>query len=613
MKRRFTSILAVCIGAFICINSFAQGLYPPSWDAVIAEEKGDTVVVKGYYETSWFNTLLWAVKADTNTDGSRKNPNRIYETQPGEYYISDATLELDTRVSLLHITAPSPPPGVMPPVHVRAQPPEGLFDKTFFLVYGDTYMENQYFLHVTINDTYEEREFMRTHGVDSRHEYHNCVFELTAWTHVEPEVKLQTHKFIDCKFINVGHEATLEKGCVLETQDRPTDTIWMENCTFLNGGVLFMARWNTGPLYVYFNHNTIVNVSQPPFSFHTPAEMIVTNNLFINAGMVADYPDFYKTFGEDEDKLPQGIINVDTMERSWISQWYLDADLNSFYPFMENDSTVKESDRKVLFDKNSVWWDPRFIDMVENVLPDQKPIPPEIGDYEWASQYILMNERTQAMFDDDVSYPYLNEGANLNIEPDFADNKDLVPEWISYVVTNSTPGAPNGGDLMPQWRTNTVTNLWMPDWPMFADLSYTKTELLTAGLYGHPLGDLNWFPSEKSAWEAREESEKLWAALKSGEIPTSIEKFEIHKTQLSVYPNPFTNTTNVEFVLKGGANVELNVYNLVGQKVMSVALGHRTSGKHNITLNKGDLNSGMYILQIDAGNMDRVATKITIH
>jgi len=148
---------------------------------------------------------------------------------------------------------------------------------------------------------------------------------------------------------------------------------------------------------------------------------------------------------------------------------------------------------------------------------------------------------------------------------------------------------------------------------MLADLSYTKTELLTAGLYGHPLGDLNWFPSEKSAWEARGESEKLWAALKSGEIPTSIEKFEIHKTQLSVYPNPFTNTANVEFVLTGGANVELNVYNLVGQKVMSVALGHRTSGKHNITLNKGDLNSGMYILQIDAGNMDRVATKITIH
>ena len=43
-------------------------------------------------------------------DGSRTNPNRVYETVPGEYYISDATLELDTRVpnfyALLHLYLP---------------------------------------------------------------------------------------------------------------------------------------------------------------------------------------------------------------------------------------------------------------------------------------------------------------------------------------------------------------------------------------------------------------------------------------------------------------------------------------------------------------------------
>ena len=42
---------------------------------------------------------------------------------------------------------------------------------------------------------------------------------------------------------------------------------------------------------------------------------------------------FTTQFGEDDDKMEQGIINMDTMERSWISQWYLDEDLNSFYPF----------------------------------------------------------------------------------------------------------------------------------------------------------------------------------------------------------------------------------------------------------------------------------------
>ena len=126
------------------------------------------------------------------------------------------------------------------------------------------------------------------------------------------------------------------------------------------------------------------------------------------------------------------------------------------------------------------------------------------------------------------------------------------------------------------------------------------------------MGDLNWFPSEKESWEATDESEKLWAALKSGELPTGIERNNIQHSQLSVYPNPLTNTMNVQFELTGGSNVELNIYSLTGEKVMSFDMGYRLNGKHNVTLDKGNLNSGMYILQLDAENMDRVATKITV-
>jgi hypothetical protein len=67
---------------------------------------------------------------------------------------------------------------------------------------------------------------------------------------------------------------------------------------------------------------------------------------------------------------------------------------------------------------------------------------------------------------------------------------------------------------------------------------------------------------------------------------------------------------NVLFELNSGANIELNVYNLLGEKVMSLDLGNRMQGKHNVTLEKGNLSSGMYILQIDAGHMNRWSTKI---
>ena len=605
MKRKST-ILSIGCGIFICIGSFAQTA--PDWQSVIKEERGDVVVVKGYEEGNYFNTLLTAVKADTLPNGERTNPNRIYETIPGQTYISDVTLELDATVPMLHITAPEPPPGVSPPLHVRARKQDNTFDKTFFQTYGSTLFENQYFVHVNINDIYEERELMRCMAVGSHHEFRNCVFELTNWTQTLPQATRQSFKYLDCKFLNVGHEATLEKGCVLETRSLPPDTVWMENCTFLNGGIFVLGLDQTGPMHSYYNHNTIVNCSQPPFCYSTAGEMIVTNNLIVNAGFVADYPTFYTLF-DDDDELAKGIINMDTMKSTWINNWYLDSASTSFYPFMAGDSTVDEANRKVLFDKNSIWWDPRFEDMVENQLPE---VPADSGGYDWMSQMILMNDRTQAMFDDDVSYPYFNEGVNLNIEPDFVNNKDMVDLWVSYVVSNSTPGLPNGGDPMPAWRTNLTSLIYLIDWPGLADLSYTDTELLTAGLKGYPLGDLNWFPSKKDSWKATGESDKLWAALKSGEIPTGIQRNEFQHSQLSVYPNPLTNSMNVQFELAGGSNVKLNIYNLMGEKIMSSDLGYRMIGKHDVTLDKGNLNSGMYILQLDAENMDMVSTKITV-
>ena len=46
MKKRISTILTVCCGLFISIGLFAQTA--PNWSDVIAEEKGDIVVVKGY-------------------------------------------------------------------------------------------------------------------------------------------------------------------------------------------------------------------------------------------------------------------------------------------------------------------------------------------------------------------------------------------------------------------------------------------------------------------------------------------------------------------------------------------------------------------------------------
>jgi hypothetical protein len=333
----------------------------------------------------------------------------------------------------------------------------------------------------------------------------------------------------------------------------------------------------------------------------------------MNTGMVPDYPGFYP-FYEDADKLPKGIINVDTVDNAWNQEHWLGA-----YPF-------EEADRKILVDRNSVSWDARLQDMFDNDIV--KTFPDSI-DETWASQMMTMNTRTQAMFDDDTSYPYFSEGHWYETEPNFANNEDQIPEWTGYVVSQAVPGAPNKGMInmdTVHWRTDwgfpnpPGGNLVQPDWPILPDLSYTNGELASGGVNGYPLGDLNWFPSEKMSWEKTNESEILIAALKAGELPdgaVGIDNKEMVREniapQVSAYPNPFSNTTTVKYEIASATNAQLIVYNILGERVRVMELGYQHAGMQETTFEQGDLNAGMYILQINTDyNNAGLTTKISI-
>ena len=71
------------------------------------------------------------------------------------------------------------------------------------------------------------------------------------------------------------------------------------------------------------------------------------------------------------------------------------------------------------------------------------------------------------------------------------------------------------------------------------------------------------------------------------------------------YPNPFNPRTNIDFQLSGKADVKLEIYNMLGQKITSVTQGHMTAGNYSFTWNgrnqQGSLvNSGVYIYRLTA-------------
>ncbi|MFQ5753433.1 MAG: T9SS type A sorting domain-containing protein [bacterium] len=88
---------------------------------------------------------------------------------------------------------------------------------------------------------------------------------------------------------------------------------------------------------------------------------------------------------------------------------------------------------------------------------------------------------------------------------------------------------------------------------------------------------------------------------------TSVEERQVsttvpHDFTLSQnYPNPFNPTTSIDYTVEQTRHVRLTVYNLLGQKVGTLAEGIRPAGNYTITWDASTLASGIYIYRLEAG------------
>ncbi len=72
------------------------------------------------------------------------------------------------------------------------------------------------------------------------------------------------------------------------------------------------------------------------------------------------------------------------------------------------------------------------------------------------------------------------------------------------------------------------------------------------------------------------------------------------------YPNPFNPETNIAFSVKEKANVQIEVYNVKGQKVKTLVNNVMDQGNHSITWNgkddsSKDVASGIYFYRMKSG------------
>ncbi|MBD3169379.1 MAG: DNRLRE domain-containing protein [candidate division Zixibacteria bacterium] len=73
------------------------------------------------------------------------------------------------------------------------------------------------------------------------------------------------------------------------------------------------------------------------------------------------------------------------------------------------------------------------------------------------------------------------------------------------------------------------------------------------------------------------------------------------------YPNPFNAATNIAFSLDRAGKVDLDVYNILGQRVESLVDGFMEAGEHDITWNASEYASGVYFYRLSNG--EKTVTK----
>ena len=76
---------------------------------------------------------------------------------------------------------------------------------------------------------------------------------------------------------------------------------------------------------------------------------------------------------------------------------------------------------------------------------------------------------------------------------------------------------------------------------------------------------------------------------------------------LQNHPNPFNPSTNISFTLPQSMYITLEVFNVAGQRIATVAEGSFSSGEHTVTWNAERYSSGVYFYRLT--RPDLVQTK----
>lgn len=204
-----------------------------------------------------------------------------------------------------------------------------------------------------------------------------------------------------------------------------------------------------------------------------------------------------------------------------------------------------------------------------------------------------------------------------------ATDKDFINNWLkaSFSADNPTPNTPvatgvqntifqraepfNFGQTYPEDWADVIS----PAGGSSAILRYNATQtagIAWKGLYPTASNEgavvFISFPLETISDAASRKFliEKSFQFFNNGVLDATDEDEDLKPEtyNISVYPNPFNPVTRIDVKLPETAEYRLEVYDVLGSKVLDIFSGELSAGKYTFTLDMSLYNSGIYFLRV---------------
>ena len=575
----------------------------------------DPIVIDGGLANA--GLLEVTINGDTNADGTRKNPNQVYELKAGEFYIQNTGINVNNPDGTIIIRGQT---GGTKPVWVKDEKDE--IDVGSNQIKSSLTMQNIHYQTMQMSDrALPWSAFNLT--ADSAHllvedcfvEFCNGIIWNLNNVVTGAEIEIRNSYFRDFNPFTQWWASRVVQHKV------PTDKFIFVNNTVSGGGLTILAQESLTE-YAVINHNTFINNHKYPNLNQYWKELYFTNNLFVNANMVGEDMENVATGGQDPDALMHGITGVDTitgLRNVWIQgKFYVGGPEGDSTELVDGldlpDIIYYAADNVVTY---SPTLDAYYNGTVDDIFEDAPASYLEWGGLGQAPYKIVnvpgiwANSRTEDLVEDwsnmvdenNHIYTIALDSLGLATDPLPQAAADSFVQWnrnqwgvpdittvgeaakALYAFGDYDPQTIPGPDTEDGAGISKISDL-------IEDFSYTLT--LTSKSDGLRIGALHWDD------EAFDEAASLAAIKAAYEDVTDVEDVVAVSSDLNLrnYPNPFNSTTTISFDLERNSRVNLSVYDISGRKVDVLLDEHRMAGNHTIEFAPESNSNSIYFIRL---------------